>query len=216
MGDEDRQLKYINVGMEFTNKVAAKLLETLDDDDKDQQMDVLRTIMKDYIKMEHEYNVSKDVLAKLKKGLEVENADMDRDIDAEYRSNLKAELEKNELTQGKISGDHRLRNLESIASGSGASEATGDDDDVVMTDDTQTFIDPWTRKNITDDPITNRKCGHTYEKAIVMKFLEKYAKAKKPLKCPVVGCTNNNITKADLYNDAAIRKKIFSQNRSRR
>ena len=81
MGDEDRQLKYINVGMEFTNKVAAKLLETLDDDDKDQQMDVLRTIMKDYIKMEHEYNVSKDVLAKLKKGLEVENADMDRDID---------------------------------------------------------------------------------------------------------------------------------------
>ena len=133
MGDEDRQLKYINVGMEFTNKVAAKLLETLDDDDKDEQMDVMRTIMKDYIKMEHEYNVSKQVLAKLKKGLEVENADMDRDIDADYRTNLKTELESNLLSEEKISSDHRLRNLESIASGSGSTnEASGDDEKLAI------------------------------------------------------------------------------------
>ena len=214
MGDEDRQLKYINVGMEFTNKVAAKLLETLDDDDKDEQMDVMRTIMKDYIKMEHEYNVSKQVLAKLKKGLEVENADMDRDIDADYRTNLKAELESNCLTEEKISADHRLRNLESIASGSGSTNEASGDDDVVMTDDTQVFIDPWTRKNITD-PITNRKCGHTYEKTTVMKFLEKYSKEKKKVKCAVVGCTINDIKKADLHTDAAIKKKIMAQNRSR-
>ena len=61
----------------------------------------------------------------------------------------------------------------------------------MVTDDTETFIDPWTRKPIVDDPITNRwqrsltldtpdtntylfrKCGHTYEKATVMRFLEK-------------------------------------------
>ena len=38
-------------------------------------------------------------------------------------------------------------------------------------------------------------------------------KSGKPLKCPVVGCSNNNITKGDLYADATIRRKIA---RSRR
>ena len=211
MGDEDRQLKYINVGMEFTNKVTKKILENLDEDEQSEQLEIMKTVMKDYIKMEHEYNVSKKVLSKLKKGLEVENADMDRDIDADYRSELVKEMENDKLTEERLISDQRLKQLENIILGSGGHNTT--DDDLIMTESTQTFIDPWTRKPITDDPITNRKCGHSYERATVMKFLEKYSKVKKKLKCPIVGCTNDNITKSDLYTDQKIKRMIQAQNR---
>merc|ERR1712228_672066 len=86
MGDEDRQIKYINVGMEFTTKVARKILENLEGDEQEEQMSVMKNIMLDYIKMENEYNISKRVLGKLKKGLEAENADMNKDVEAEYRA----------------------------------------------------------------------------------------------------------------------------------
>ena len=78
----------------------------------------------------------------------------------------------------------------------------------MMTDDTETFIDPWSRKPIASDPVTNRKCKHTYERETVTRFLEKYAKSKKPLKCPVVGCGNGSIVKSDLYTDPEIKKKV--------
>ena len=34
------------------------------------------------------------------------------------------------------------------------------------------------RKAITKDPVTHRKCGHTFEKEIVNRFLENSAKKK--------------------------------------
>ena len=117
MGDDDRQLKYINVGMEFTNKVTKKILENLDEDEQAEQLEIMREVMKEYIKMEHEYNISKTVIGKLKKGLEVEAADMDRDIDEDYRSHLATELEKNPVTEYGVTHDQRYRQLESIISG---------------------------------------------------------------------------------------------------
>merc|ERR1712192_243440 len=73
--------------------------------------------------------------------------------------------------------------------------------------ESETFIDPWSRKPIADEPVTNKKCKHTYEKATVMKFLEKHSKTKKALKCPIMGCGNNNITMADLYTDPEIKRR---------
>ena len=88
-----------------------------------------------------------------------------------------------------------------------------DDDDLVMTEESETFIDPWSRKPIAEDPVTNKKCKHTYEKSTVMKFLEKYSKTKKALKCPIMGCGNNNVVMSDLYTDPEIKRKVARQNR---
>ena len=49
-----------------------------------------------------------------------------------------------------------------------------------------------------------------------MKFLEKHSKTKKALKCPIMGCGNNNITMADLYTDPEIKRKVARQNRGGR
>ena len=46
MVDEDRQIKYINVGMEFTNKVCKKLLENLDGEEREKELANMKKIMK--------------------------------------------------------------------------------------------------------------------------------------------------------------------------
>ena len=84
-----------------------------------------------------------------------------------------------------------------------------------MTETTEKFIDPWSRKPIVSEPVTNKKCRHTYEKSTVMKFLETYSKKKKNLKCPVMGCGNDNIIKSDLYTDPEIKRKVAQQSRER-
>ena len=117
--DDDRQIKYINVGMEFTNKVTKKILENLDEDEQGEQLEVMREMMKEYIRMEHEYNAGRSVLDKLKKGMELEAAGAERDIDEDYRTSLQSQLEQNPVTEYGMTHDKRYRELEAIISGQG-------------------------------------------------------------------------------------------------
>ena len=84
----------------------------------------------------------------------------------------------------------------------------------MVTEETQEFKDPWTRKWI-DDPVTNKVCGHTYERSTVERFLASNSKSRKPTKCPVVGCTNNNITKAQLISASHNVRMAIQQQKSR-
>ena len=117
MADEDRQIKYIKVGMEFTNTVTKRILDNLDGEEKEEQLDIMRNILTDYIKMEKEYNTSKFVLAKLKKGLENENADINKDVEAEYRSRLQEEMAGTSMQAEDLRADPRFLQLEVIISG---------------------------------------------------------------------------------------------------
>ena len=117
MADEDRQIKYIKVGMEFTNTVTKRILDNLEGDEMAEQLNTMRNILTDYIKMENEYNTSKTVLAKLKKGLEVENADINKDVEAEYRVRLQEELAGTNLKPEDLRNDPRFLQLEAIISG---------------------------------------------------------------------------------------------------
>jgi len=84
-----------------------------------------------------------------------------------------------------LRSDPRYRKLEhTIQSGGKAQE----DDDLAVTDSEVTYTDPWSKKLITGECVTNRACGHVYDKAVVLKFIE----MKKTTKCPVVGCSNRN------------------------
>ena len=117
MADEDRQIKYIKVGMEFTNTVTKRILDNLDGEEKEEQLDIMRNILTDYIKMEKEYNTSKFVLAKLKKGLENENADINKDVEAEYRNRLQEEMAGTSMQAEDLRADPRFLQLEVIISG---------------------------------------------------------------------------------------------------
>lgn len=61
--------------------------------------------------------------------------------------------------------------------------------------------------------LLRRKCGHVYDRATAEKFLEQYSKKRKDLKCPVVGCGNQAITRADLVSDPELTRKVARQAR---
>lgn len=203
MVDQDRQIKYINVGMEFTSKVYTKILENLEGEERQRELANMKKIMKDYIKLEHEHTVSKDVIEKIHRGLELESAAMDRDIETDYKNLLSSEL-KEGLDDGQVEADPRYRKLIKGGANSG-------DQDLLVVDENQTYIDPWLRKPISKEPVTNRVCGHTYDRDMVLKQLKMSARSQKALKCPVVGCQNNDVKQADLYMDEIIKRKIMKQ-----
>ena len=92
--------------------------------------------------MEAEYSLSVNVLAKLRKGLDMETANMDRDIESDYKTLFEQELSKENLEESVLVEDPRYKQLERLISGE--REGAGDGD-LVLTGDTQTFLDPWKR-----------------------------------------------------------------------
>ena len=46
MVDDDRQIKYINVGMEFTNKVCKNIMENLEGEERERELANMKKIMK--------------------------------------------------------------------------------------------------------------------------------------------------------------------------
>jgi len=204
MAEEDRQIKYIKVGMDFTNTVTQRIMENLEGDERDEHLNNMRSIMVDYLKMEHEYNTARKVIASLKKDLEAENADMNKDIEEDYNKNYQDELKKIGKTQEDYKNDDRYVQLDQkISGGDGGGD---DDEDLVMTGhEDQIPKDPWSLKEVVD-PVKNKACNHIYEKAVVEKNISR--SGKKPLKCPVVGCVNPSIKMADLISDVDTIKKI--------
>ena len=80
-------------------------------------------------------------------------------------------------------------------------KATRDDLEFIIHDDAQNtgvLVDPWTRKPITGDAVTNRRCGHVYDNGTVNRHLEKLGNSGKKLRCPVSNCQNENIRLSDL------------------
>ena len=60
MGDEDRQIKYINVGMEFTSKVTRKILDNLEgeeaaDEAKEEEITPQQQLYNHYLKVKHKH-----------------------------------------------------------------------------------------------------------------------------------------------------------------
>jgi len=95
---------------------------------------------------------------------------------------------------------------------SGGQSQIQDDDDLAVTEDEVTYTDPWSRALITDESVTNRKCKHTYDKKTAMRMIDNSIKNKKPVKCPVVGCSNKDpILKAHLFTDPEVQKKVVKQ-----
>ena len=114
--DEDRQIKYIKVGMEFTSTVTKKILENLEGEEREEHLNMMKTVMTDYIKMENDYTTSKNVLDKMKKGIEMDTANINKDVVAEYNQKLKEEMAASNLKPEDLRMDPRFLQLESIIS----------------------------------------------------------------------------------------------------
>ena len=70
------------------------------------------------------------------------------------------------------------------------------------------LADPWSKKSI-ENPVRNTKCGHVYDQMVATKMCSR--SAKRALKCPMVGCTNDNVRSEHLVLAPDVLSKILKQ-----
>jgi len=203
---EDRQLKYIKTGLEFVFTSIKAVLDHLEGDEKAKYLEDQKGLVVQYIKMELEYNIGRDILKKLQDHLDVKEGTLDTDMEKQFKDQFKEALETNakDFDMSSIRKHQSYLEMEQIIKKAGGSD--DDDDDIVCTE-TNEYIDPWSKKNI-EIPVKNKICGHVYDKATALKMC---ARAKGKVKCPVVGCVNNGFKSADLEEDQQIKRIIQSQ-----
>jgi len=75
------------------------------------------------------------------------------------------------------------------------------DDDLLVTETTESYKDPLTKLTI-KDPVKSRTCNHSYERSTILKFLEKARK------CPHSGCIHV-LSRVDLMDDLELKRKLL-------
>ncbi|XP_029928143.1 E3 SUMO-protein ligase NSE2 [Myripristis murdjan] len=86
------------------------------------------------------------------------------------------------------------------------------DEDIAVTQTQVNLTCPLTQVEMVN-PMKNKKCNHHYDEEAILSLIKKRHSQKKKCRCPVVGCENGDVVKADLVPDQMLRRKIQSQKR---
>jgi len=140
--------------------------------------------------------------------LETKEGTMDTDMVAEYKKRYSEEIESKseELKTENLKKNAKFLEIEQLITNK-IGGGLDDDEDLVYAEEETQYIDPWSKKRI-DTPVRNKSCSHLYDKSTAMKMI---SRSKGKVKCPVVGCANNNLKSQDLEVDQKILKIIESQ-----
>lgn len=204
--------EYIKVGMETTLDVGMDFVEN--DKDNEKQIDELRSVMLDYVKMERDLqqfmvavdNV-KNAATQSKEALDLEK-ELDKQLLELKQTNNDAELVQHEKYVDLNEKIHEIQSPE--GSLSGPVQPTPLDEDIAMTQTDVNTRCPYTGKDMII-PVKNKNCGHHYDKEGITHYIK--IKGRKA-KCPVGGCGNEKpIEQSDLVEDKVLKKFIDKKNR---
>ncbi|XP_049865870.1 E3 SUMO-protein ligase NSE2-like [Pectinophora gossypiella] len=149
------------------------------EEEKDAQFSKLRSYVSGYCMMEAQQDVAIRALEKTTNETNESNVDTLEDRFNEHLSSLA----KKKL---KVDNHPYMKEFDSrVQKGMQQARQNLDESDLAITESHDQYIDPITKKPISD-PVKNKICGHIYEKESIYKFIS----LKNRIKCPVVGCAN--------------------------
>lgn len=86
--------------------------------------------------------------------------------------------------------------------------ASDTDGDLVATQYSSTFLDPISKKRMTD-PVRNKICDHVYDRSTITSMI---SKARHGFKCPTIGCANRRpIALSDLKDAPDVKRQLALQ-----
>merc|ERR1711872_694524 len=184
--ENNRQLKYIKTGADFTITCIKTVLDHL----------------------EEEYNTGISIIKRLQEKIDQiedkEEGTMNSNMEDIYKEEFEKEMtEKNKIFEQTMRRHPRYMEMEQIIAGKTGQVA---EEDMVVSE-VMSYVDPWSKKPI-ETPVKNKVCSHLYDKATANKMC---SRSKGKLKCPVIGCTNNNVQSSDLEEDHQVKQIIQSQ-----
>jgi len=201
---EDRHLKYISQGIEGVLVAAKAVLDHVDNEQqKLKYLDAQKKQVLEYLKMEIEYSIGNKVLKSLEQHLDVKEDTMDTNMVEEYNKRYEQEKEERakEFDISRLKKNQKYLELEQLITNRLGGSIDGDEEIECRDEETQ-YIDPWSKRKI-EVPVRNKSCTHVYDKATALKVI---SRSKGKVKCPVVGCGNNNVRSSDLEVDIHIKR----------
>ncbi|XP_074842770.1 E3 SUMO-protein ligase NSE2 [Carettochelys insculpta] len=212
---------YINTGMDIATNVALDLVESCNDEE---EVNSMERVMLEYAAMDrelkHYMQAVQDTVHQIKRDKPEDIPDLKDVVKQKFTAleskNKDSDLQKNEKYMHFMEQLKRMRKQFGLQSDADANEAIEQiDEDIAVTQSQMNFICPITQMEM-ENPVRNKVCGHTYEKAAILKIIQHREHQKKKASCPKIGCTNLDVKKTDLVQDEVLKRAIDSQNKQSR
>uniref|UniRef100_A0A0N7ZAP5 E3 SUMO-protein ligase NSE2 n=1 Tax=Scylla olivacea TaxID=85551 RepID=A0A0N7ZAP5_SCYOL len=118
------------------------------------------------------------------------------------------ELELDSPLEGAIAQAASLKTFKDLLEQNNVS--ANSDGDLVATECSNNFLDPISKKRMTD-PVRNKTCGHVYDRGSIASMI---SKSKNKFKCPAIGCANRKPIKlSDLKEAPDVKRQLTLQQR---
>ncbi|XP_075970149.1 uncharacterized protein LOC142972759 [Anticarsia gemmatalis] len=168
------------------------------DSEKEAEFNKLKTCVQQYCTMQAQQDVAIEAMQRTKR--ETDNTNMDT-IEERFQAHL------SNLAGKRLRVDNHPYMIEftkRYEKGLQQARNNLDESDLAITESQEQYIDPITKRPITD-PVKNTVCGHIYEREAIMNLIQ----TKNRTKCPVAGCGNRGpITPAQLISDDELKFRM--------
>ncbi|KAJ2939576.1 hypothetical protein O0L34_g14289 [Tuta absoluta] len=168
------------------------------DDEKEDKFKKLKSYVEGYCMMEAQQEVAIRALEKATAETDSSNTES---LETRFQSHLSSMAKKRLNTKN----HPYMKEFDGrVAKGLQQNRLNMDESDLAITETDEQYIDPITKKPITD-PVKNKVCGHVYERASIMKLID----MKNRTRCPVAGCGHKEpIQKHNLISDEELKFRM--------
>ncbi|XP_018414969.1 PREDICTED: E3 SUMO-protein ligase NSE2 [Nanorana parkeri] len=201
---------YVDTGMDIATSVALDLLQSGCDT---VDVESMESVMLEYAAVNRDLNnyikAVEETIGKLKQRTPEEVPDL-KDLVQEKYSALQSKNTDEELRRNDkfIQFKEQLKDLrKQMGVPSEEPEVNLDDDEeIAVTQSIDNCICPITQVEMVN-PVKNKTCGHSYEKAAIEKMIQDRQKKGKSARCPRIGC-EYDVSIGDLVPDVALKRAI--------
>ncbi|KAJ8013393.1 hypothetical protein DPEC_G00052800 [Dallia pectoralis] len=202
----------IGTGMDIVTDVALDLAET-SGAENESGLKKLELMMLDCAKLDREINCfveAVDVVTSELRQQQPEAMFTLKSLVEEMFTERQSRLSDEELQQHTklVSFKENVRNaLKTVNPGAAENTEEELDEDVAVTQSQVNFTCPLTKVDMVN-PMKNKKCKHHYDQDAILELINNRKSQKKLLRCPVIGCGNNDVKQSDLMLDQMMKRQI--------
>ncbi|KAM9308459.1 E3 SUMO-protein ligase NSE2 [Gastrophryne carolinensis] len=203
---------YIDTGMDVATSVGLDLLQSGCDT---VDVDSMESVMLEYAAVNRDLNqyinTVEETIRELKRNPPDQIPDLGALVQERYAAvqskNTEEELRRNTKYVQFREQLRDLRKQMGVASDSAEVNFEDEDEEIAVTQSIANFTCPITQMEM-ENPVKNKKCGHTYEKDAIEKMIQNRQNKGKSARCPKIGCDHDNMQITDLVSDVALKRAI--------
>uniref|UniRef100_A0A0P4VUE0 E3 SUMO-protein ligase NSE2 n=1 Tax=Scylla olivacea TaxID=85551 RepID=A0A0P4VUE0_SCYOL len=193
---------------EKVNDSAAHVLESVEDANrKANYLKQLEEVLVSCVTVQHKVAITRQAVKEtIARAQDEETKEPDADLYDDLLEESIGELEMDSPLEEAIAQAASLKTFKDLLEQNNVS--ANSDGDLVATEFTSTFIDPISKKRMTD-PVRNKICNHIYDRSSITTMI---SRSKHTFKCPAIGCGNRNPMKlSDLKEASDVKRQLTLQ-----